>query len=72
MKEATSSLQTFRVTTLSTDYLNIASLTGLEYCTNLYYLCLNHINDVSPLVENEGLGTGGLVNLQVNPLNSDS
>jgi Leucine-rich repeat (LRR) protein len=76
--------------------LNIADLTGLEYCTNLHYLYLylNHISDISPianlanltvpylqinqisdigpLVQNEGLGTGDLVNVQVNPLSSDS
>ena len=32
----------------------------------------NKISDISPLVQNEGLGTGDLVNLQVNPLSSDS
>jgi len=31
--------------------LNIANLTGLEYCTNLHYLYLylNHISDILPL-----------------------
>ena len=31
--------------------MNIANLTGLEYCTNLHYLYLylNHISDILPL-----------------------
>jgi len=50
-KEGTSSLQMFRITTLSTNYLHIANFTGLEFCTNLHYLFLNlnHKSDIPQL-----------------------
>ena len=53
---------------------NIADLTGLEHCTNLTQLDLreNEISDISPLVQNEGLGEGDAIYLWGNPLNWDS
>jgi len=53
---------------------NISDLAGLEYCTNLTELDLsgNEISDISPLVQNEGLGEGDAIYLQGNPLNWDS
>jgi hypothetical protein len=44
---------------------NLANLTVL-------YLQINQISDIGPLVQNEGPGTGDLVNVQVNPPSSDS
>ena len=53
----------------------IADLSGLEYCTSpqghpavLLYLEGNQIGDISPLVENRGLGPGAFVNLLNNNL----
>ena len=45
--------------------MNIANLTGLEYCTNLHYLYLylNHISDILPLAN--------LTNLTILSLNSN-
>ena len=53
---------------------NISDLTGLEYCTNLTDLDLgyNQISDISPLVQNEGLGEGDAIYLWGNPLSWDS
>ena len=53
---------------------NIADLTGMEYCTNLTDLDLgyNQISDISPLVQNEGLGEGDAISLQGNPLSWES
>ena len=53
---------------------NITDLTGLEYCTSLTILHLanNHITDISPLVNNEGLSNGDYVQLVANPLSPDS
>jgi len=53
---------------------NIADLTGMEYCTNLTDLDLgyNQISDISPLVQNEGLGEGDAIYLQGNPLSWES
>jgi len=50
------------------DISSLANLTSLT----LLYLHDNQISDIRPLVQNEGLGTGDLVNLQANPLSSDS
>jgi Leucine-rich repeat (LRR) protein len=44
---------------------NLASLTEL-------YLWDNQISDILPLVENAGLGAGDTVDLELNPLSSDS
>jgi len=53
---------------------NIADLTGLEYCTNLTDLDLeyNQLSNISPLVQNEGLGEGDTIYLWGNPLSWDS
>lgn len=53
---------------------NIADLAGLEYCTNVTELDLrgNEISDISPLVQNEGLGEGDAIYLQGNPLSWES
>jgi hypothetical protein len=62
------------LTSLSASERNISDLTGLEYCTNLTELDLryNEISDISPLVQNAGLGEGDTIYLQGNPLNWDS
>lgn len=62
------------LTSLSASERNIADLTGLEYCTNLTELDLrgNEISDISPLVQNEGLGEGDTIGLQGNPLSWES
>ncbi len=48
------------LTTLWALFSDITDLTGLEYCTNLTELNIygNQISDISPLVENNGLGEG--------------
>lgn len=53
---------------------DISNLTGLGYATCLTALDLrrNQISDISPLVENQGLGTRDSVYLWDNPLSSDS
>jgi len=50
------------------DVSALAELTGL---TSLH-LQINQIGDIYPLVQNAGLGTGDVVHLASNPLNSDS
>jgi Leucine-rich repeat (LRR) protein len=50
---------------------DIAPLAGLTSLTELG-LHSNHISDIFPLVENPGLSTGDAVNLEMNPLSSDS
>jgi Leucine-rich repeat (LRR) protein len=59
---------------LALGWNQISDVSPLANLTNLTDLCLssNQISDILPLVENEGLGTGDSVNLQVNPLSSDS
>ena len=51
-----------------TDISPLASLTSL---TDIW-LHDNQISDMSPLVQNAGLDTGDMVNLEANPLSSDS
>lgn len=53
---------------------DITDLTGLEYCTDLAWLTFrnNQISDISPLVDNSGLGEGDTVDLRNNPLSSQS
>ena len=53
---------------------NISDLTGLEHCINLTELDLrwNQISDISPLVQNEGLGEADAIYLWGNPLSWDS
>jgi Leucine-rich repeat (LRR) protein len=46
----------------------IANLANLA----VFYLQINQISDIGPSVQNEGLGTGDLVDVQVNPLSLDS
>jgi hypothetical protein len=62
------------LTSLSASEKNIADLIGLEYCTNLTELDLgyNQISDISPLVQNEGLGEDDAIYLQGNPLSWES
>lgn len=52
----------------------ISDLTPLAGLTSLAYLsCLdNEISDIGPLVSNPGMGSGDVVDLRGNPLNSDS
>ena len=52
--------------------IDISDLTGLESATNLTYLSLNdnNISDISPLVENTGLGSRDHVHLWRNPLSN--
>ncbi len=58
------------ITTLMAAISDIADLSGLEYCTSLtwLYLSANQISDISPLVENSGLGVGDEVWLEINNL----
>ena len=53
---------------------NISDLTGLEFATGLDTLNLvdNNIEDIQPLVDNAGLGTGAAIDLRGNPLNDQS
>ena len=53
---------------------NIRDLTGLEFATGLDTLNLvdNNIEDIQPLVDNAGLGTGAAIDLRGNPLNDQS
>ncbi len=62
------------LTTLYAWDSNITDLNGLQHCTSLTRLSLknNNISDISPLVDNPGLGRGGEVDLRDNPLSSDS
>ena len=62
------------LTRLTAQESSIASLTGLQYCTNLQEIDLkkNQISDISPLLENSGLGTGDKVDLTNNPLRATS
>jgi len=50
---------------------DISPLAALTSLTDLW-LHDNQIGDISSLVQNAGLGTGDMVNLQSNPLSSDS
>ena len=58
------------LTTLRAERSDITDLSGLEYCTNLtgLYLDGNQISDISPLVENSGLGVGVMIYLRENKL----
>ena len=62
------------LTDLDASSRNIASLEGLEYCTNLAFLNLssNQIADISPLVANAGLASGDEVHLSNNPLSYEA
>ena len=62
------------LTHLEAPNANISDLTGLESATNLTVLNLggNSISDISLLVANTGLGSGDVVNVSENPLNSAS
>jgi len=59
------------LTKLEADRSSIANVFGLEYCTNLTSLSLhmNQISDISPLLENSGLGTRDVIGLKDNNLN---
>ena len=52
----------------------IIDLSGIEYCTALQRLDLryNQISDISPLVNNSGIGEGTGVNVRENPLNDEA
>ena len=52
----------------------IRDLTGLEFATGLDTLDLsdNNIEDIEPLVNNAGLGTGAAIDLRGNPLSAQS
>jgi uncharacterized repeat protein (TIGR02543 family) len=63
------------LTSLSALEKGISDLAGLELCVDLTYLQLdlNQIGDISPLVQNEGLGgEGDAVYLRGNPLSWNS
>ena len=54
-------------------YLHLNHISAISAIANLanltvLYLQINRISDIGPWVQNEGLGTGNLVNVQVNPL----
>jgi hypothetical protein len=52
----------------------ITDLSGIEHCTELQRLDLryNQISDISPLVNNSGIGEGDRVDLRDNPLNDEA
>ena len=52
----------------------ISDISALQSLTNLMELNLdtNRVSDIQPLVDNAGLGTGNIVSLRDNPLNSNS
>jgi len=52
----------------------ITDLSGIEHCTELQWLYLryNEIGDISPLVNNPGIGQGDEVDLRDNPLNDEA
>jgi Leucine-rich repeat (LRR) protein len=58
------------LTILRAELSDITDLSGLEYCTNLTVLLLfgDQISDISPLVENSGLGEGDVVTITDNNL----
>ncbi len=62
------------LTTLYAWEKNITDLDGLEHCIDLTWLTFrnNHISDISPLVNNPGLGDGDTVDLRDNPLSLQS
>jgi hypothetical protein len=62
------------LTALAADGRNIADLSGLEHCIDLTHISLSHkpISDISPLVDNPGLGEGDGVILVNNPLSEES
>ncbi len=62
------------MTTLNASDSNISNLSGLEYCTSLSDLDLSHnsIENIKPLVDNTGLGSGDTVDVGWNPLNNAS
>lgn len=62
------------LTQLSLGYNQIGGISPLANLTGLtqLYLMHNQITDIAPLVANLGLGDGDAVNLENNPLNSDS
>jgi len=49
--------------------LEITSIDGIEYCENITYLRIrnNQISDISPLVQNQGIGSGDIIWLNLNP-----
>jgi Leucine-rich repeat (LRR) protein len=53
---------------------HISDISAIANHTNLavLYIQINQISDIGPSVQNEGLGTGDLVDVQVNPLSLDS
>lgn len=62
------------LTSLSASERGISDLAGLELCLNLtdLQLDLNEIDNISSLVQNEGLGEGDAVYLRGNPLSWNS
>ena len=60
--------------TLVLSHNQISDITPLAGLVNLSWLFLsvNEISDIYPLVQNAGLGSGDIVDLESNPLNSDS
>ena len=62
------------LTRLNLDGNQISDISPLANLANLHllYLAYNQISDISPLVDNEGLSEWDIVNLNWNPLSSDS
>ena len=58
------------LTELSATMQSITDLSGIEYCANLtnLYLSYNQISDISPLLENSGLGKEDQLDLYGNNL----
>lgn len=62
------------ITVIRADGSEIRDVSGLQNCINIQTISLyyNEISDISPLVENPGLGSGDVVILGSNPLSTTS
>lgn len=63
-----------RITEIHATGKHITSIEGLEKCTGLEFLSFNYnyISNISPLVQNSGMGAGDHVGVDFNPLSEES
>ena len=68
--EAITATELAGLTELDAAQRGISNLSGIEYCTELtnLYISYNQISDISPLVDNSGLGEGDQLDLGINAL----
>jgi Leucine-rich repeat (LRR) protein len=68
--EAITATELAGLTELDAAQRGISNLSGIEYCTELtnLYISYNQISDISPLVDNSGLGEGDQLDLGINVL----